>query len=90
MATVMKETSKVAKKIRKVEDFLREQGVKISYRPEGIIYLVEEEEIDKEGNKKIVESPFVLLGESWVMEVEAPSFAEPTRIQPLEHYIKGT
>jgi len=82
MATVLKESSDIAKKIRKVEDFLREEGVEISYRPEGIIYRVEIE--------GVMPASFVILDESHVVEQTTPSFAEPTRIQPIDHYIKGT
>lgn len=79
--TTLKETSETAKKIRRVEDFLREQGIEITYRPEGIIYRV-----DIEGKS----SSFVILDDQRVVEQTTPSFAEPTRIQPIDNYIKGT
>ena len=76
---VLKEDSKVAQKIRKVEQILREEGVSISFRYDGILIYLEG-----------VEQPFVIRdAESRDLEVSFPSEAEPTKIQRIEDYISG-
>ena len=74
---VLKKDCVVAKRIREAEEYLREKGIEITHRVDGLLISVDEK-------------TFVILdGESRNIERSFPTFAEPTQIQSIEHYITG-
>lgn len=75
---VLKEDCKVGQKIREAEQYLREKGISICHRCDGMLI-----EIDGE--------TFVIVsGETGVLERSFPSWAEPTKMQTIDDYINGT
>ncbi|KKL20327.1 hypothetical protein LCGC14_2456610 [marine sediment metagenome] len=72
---VLKENSKAAEKIREVEQFLREKGISISHRSDGLIVSVDDKDY------------VILDGESRDINKDFPTCVEPSRIQTIEDYI---
>ncbi len=72
---VLKEDCKVAQRIREVEQYLREKGISISFRYDGML-------IDVDGET------FVMIdGETKDNQLDFPSQVEPTKIQTIDNYI---
>jgi len=69
---VLKEESATAKKIRKLEDYLVDNGIVINSRPEGLGIIIDG------GNEYIIKDG------SGQVEQELPVFVGPTRIVLLE------
>ena len=75
---VLKEESKIAQKIREIEQLLRDKNVSICSRGDGLLITVDG-------------LTFVIVdGESKDIQQSFPSYAEPTRIQTISDYIDGS
>lgn len=75
---VFKEDGKLAKKIRRIEDFLSKENVEISFRGDGLLFTVD--------GKTVV----LIDGETSNLEQTFPPFCDGTKIQTIEDYINGT
>lgn len=74
---ILREEGIVAKKIREVEEFLREKGISISFRGDGLL-------ID------VADETFVIReGESGDLLASFPAEFDGTRIQTIDDYIYG-
>jgi len=78
MATVFKEEAKTAKTIRELEEYMRERGIFITYRADGLLISVNEDDC------------VLLESETGRILPDFPSSFEGTRVQLVENYIKGT
>lgn len=75
---VLKEESKTAKKIREVEQYLRDENVSICSRGDGLLITVDG-------------LTFVIIdAESKDIQQSFPTYAEPSRIQTIADYIDGS
>ena len=68
---VLKEESKTAQKIRDLEQYLTDNNIMISQRPEGLGIIIDSNE-------------YIIKDDSGQVEQELPVFVEPTRIVLVE------
>ena len=74
---VLTNDCKVAKRIREVEDILRDKGISISFRSDGLLIDVDDKTyIIVDDNTRDILPMF-------------PTDVEPTNIQTIENYING-
>ena len=75
---VLKEDCGIAKKIRKLEEFLRKENISISYRNDGLL-------INVNGEMFVIRD-----GAAGDLEQSIPCDFDGTRIQTIDDYIKRT
>ena len=80
---VLNEKCGVAKQIREVEEILREKGIFISFRHDGLLITAKKEDGTEED--------YVIIDPESPREISSvfPTEIEPTRIQRLSNYISG-
>jgi len=87
---VLTEDCVVAKRIREVEQILRDKGISISYRSDGLLITLQPWSKEQQTSGRKEQQTFVILdGESGEILSEFPTEYDPTNIQKIENYISG-